>query len=37
MAMNYSVETPVHVSEYWRFRLMQWEFVPEYYRRKPNK
>ena len=35
MAKTYSIETPVHVNSYWRFRLYRWEHVDEYWRSLP--
>ncbi len=36
MANCYSLETPVHVNDYWRFRYNKWEHVCEHYRRSPK-
>ena len=37
MAMSYTVETPVHVSAYWRFRLNRLEYVGQYWRSLPTR
>lgn len=37
MASFYSVETPVHVSAYDRFRFNKWEHVCKHWRRLPHR
>jgi len=37
MASFYSIETPVHVSAYDRFRFNKWEHVREHWRRLPHR
>lgn len=37
MAKTRSVDKPVHVRDYWRFRLSRWEHVDDYWRSLPTK
>lgn len=37
MAKFYSIETPIHVNGYDRFRFNKWEHVDEFWRRRPSR